>query len=156
MLKNTNTPDRRKQNRRNPNRYVPVELPNMFLGKGKCQLLMSIWHGDPKQPSVTAVTQIVISESKTEEIVRCEHKRGFSSMSKFGPKTSSQLQAPITHLANIAAVTKKQYYIPVKAFFPPVADPAGVTFTTLNLTVFDRGLKIQKNWNYDQNTRCKL
>lgn len=30
--------------------------------------------------------------------------------------------------------------IPVKAFLPPPEDPAGITFKTLNLTVFDKGL----------------
>lgn len=29
----------------------------------------------------------------------------------------------------------------VKAFFAPVEDPAGMTFRTLNLTVFDNGLQ---------------
>jgi hypothetical protein len=34
-----------------------------------------------------------------------------------------------------------QPHIPVKAFFPPAAEPAGITFNTLNLTVLDSGLK---------------
>jgi hypothetical protein len=35
----------------------------------------------------------------------------------------------------------KSPHNPVKAFFPPPEDPAGMTFNTLNLTVFDNGLK---------------
>ncbi|MFS7926419.1 hypothetical protein Hanom_Chr04g00296851 [Helianthus anomalus] len=35
-------------------------------------------------------------------------------------------------------------YMPVNAFFPALADPAGITLSTLNLTVFDNGLKKQK------------
>ncbi|KAJ0443068.1 hypothetical protein HanIR_Chr16g0816541 [Helianthus annuus] len=30
--------------------------------------------------------------------------------------------------------------MPVNAFFPPLADPAGITFNTLNLTVLDSDL----------------
>lgn len=36
---------------------------------------------------------------------------------------------------------KKISHMAVKAFFPPPEDPAGMTFKTLNLTVFDKGLK---------------
>lgn len=36
--------------------------------------------------------------------------------------------------------SQNQVYIPVKAFLPPVAAPAGITFNTLNLTVFEIGL----------------
>lgn len=32
-------------------------------------------------------------------------------------------------------------YMAVKAFFPPPEDPAGITFKTLNLTVFEIGLQ---------------
>lgn len=32
-------------------------------------------------------------------------------------------------------------HIPVNAFLPPPEDPAGTTFKTLNLTVFDNGLQ---------------
>lgn len=32
----------------------------------------------------------------------------------------------------------------MKAFFPAPEDPAGTTFSTLNLTVFEIGLKIEK------------
>ena len=35
-------------------------------------------------------------------------------------------------------------HIPVNAFFPPVEEPAGITLRTLNRTVFDNGLKIDK------------
>ena len=38
-------------------------------------------------------------------------------------------------------------HIPVKAFFPPVEEPAGITFSTLNRTVFDKGLKIGEQTN---------
>lgn len=31
-------------------------------------------------------------------------------------------------------------HIAVNAFFAPPEDPAGITFKTLNLTVFDKGL----------------
>jgi hypothetical protein len=31
--------------------------------------------------------------------------------------------------------------MPVKTFFAPPEDPAGITFNTLNLTVFDNGLQ---------------
>lgn len=43
------------------------------------------------------------------------------------------------HLKTQLTVTN---HIPVKAFFAPVEDPAGITFSTLNLTVFEIGLKI--------------
>lgn len=36
-------------------------------------------------------------------------------------------------------------HIPVKDFFPPAAEPAGITFNTLNLTVLDSGLVRAKN-----------
>lgn len=35
----------------------------------------------------------------------------------------------------------KSPHIPVKAFITPPEEPGGVTFNTLNLTVFDSGLK---------------
>ena len=52
---------------------------------------------------------------------------------------------PKTNMAVTPSWTKKmevQPHIPVKAFFPPAAEPAGITFNTLNLTVLDSGLKL--------------
>ena len=53
------------------------------------------------------------------------------------------------HLIYIMDVLDKSH-IPVKAFFPPVEEPAGITFRTLNRTVFDNGLKIEEQ-NKNQN-----
>ena len=42
-----------------------------------------------------------------------------------------------------------QFHMPVNAFLPAAEDPAGITFNTLNLTVFDSGL-CSRNRTQDQ------
>jgi hypothetical protein len=46
--------------------------------------------------------------------------------------------------------------MPVKTFFAPPEDPAGITFNTLNLTVFDNGLqnKIKKQIYFIRFCKC--
>lgn len=49
----------------------------------------------------------------------------------------SELQ---TNKSRLLQKVKNKSHIPVNAFFAPLEDPAGITFKTLNLTVFESGL----------------
>ena len=53
-------------------------------------------------------------------------------------------KVPPTAIVICQKESQNLVYMPVNAFLPPAADPAGITFNTLNLTVFDRGLRERK------------
>lgn len=84
-----------------------------------------------------------ISKQTTSVNINIKKKKKLKQNPKFHKRKINQTSWRIHHNSDttILPFQKKISHMAVKAFFPPPEDPAGMTFKTLNLTVFDKGLK---------------
>lgn len=93
-----------------------------------------------KKETQQELEQKLLAERKK---VEAELQEALGNLEKQKDETVKALDSQIAVLSE--EIVKKARlliisYNPVKAFFPPAEDPAGMTFKTLNLTVLDKGL----------------